>query len=184
MSKIKKLFGNFRQSYGGVFGIFTQYWRAYGGLQAILLSPYFHVALILGMVCYPYKKVDDWNWWDIPIETIPSVIGFSLGGYAIFLGLGDEKFKSILGGNDETNKGRPSPFISLNTAFLHFIIIQLLALVLAVIGKSLGIQIAVYGVPSFIAFFYALLLAAAATIELYRVACWYDTHIDYEKRSP
>lgn len=183
MSKVKKFMGDLRQSYGGVFAIFSHYWKAYGGLTAVLLSPYFHLSILLGVACYPYKEVEGWKWWDIPIETIPSVIGFSLGGYAIFLGLGDERFKSILGGNDETNEGRPSPFISLNTAFLHFIVIQLFALLLAVIGKSLSVQNAIYGLPSFIAFFYAMLLAAAATIELYRVARWYDTHIDYDKKS-
>lgn len=183
MNKVKKIMGDFHQSYSGVFGIFSHYWKAYGGLSAVFLSPYFHLSVILGSICYPYKEVGGWKWWDIPIETIPSIIGFSLGGYAIFLGLGDERFKSILGGNDETNKDRPSPFISLNTAFLHFIIIQLLALVLAIVGKSLSIQYAIYGAPSFIFFFYAMLLAAAATIELYRVARWYDIHIDYNKKS-
>ena len=58
-----------------------------------------------------------------------------------------------------------------------------LALILAVIGKSLSTQNAIFGVPAFIVFFYAMLLAAAATIELYRVARWYDIHIDYDKKS-
>ncbi|WP_156137249.1 hypothetical protein [Tepidimonas taiwanensis] len=43
-----------RSSYAGVGEIFCRYWRVYGGWRDVLLSPYFHSALLLTALLWPY----------------------------------------------------------------------------------------------------------------------------------
>ena len=175
--------------YAGLKELIEKYWKNYGGQDALLKSPYLHLAAISGVLFFPYQSRPDDHWWNLPIDILPSIIGFSLGGYAIFLAIGDEKFKNLMGGYDETNKDLPSPFIALNTAFLHFILVQIAALILAIISRNLNLPdsglislvFLPYSIFSFFVFFYALYLAAATALELYRLSRWYDIHIGMNK---
>ena len=76
--------------YKGAFKIFRKYWSLYGGTKAILTSPYFHVSLLLAVICSPYPK-----WQESTLTIVPSILGFSLGGYAILLAFSNEKFLSL-----------------------------------------------------------------------------------------
>lgn len=176
--------------------LFKRYWVAYGGLKAVTLSPYFHLSLLITIISY-----GSWinpNWVDTPISVLPNVIGFSLGGYAIWLALGDEKFRYTISG--KSKDGSDSPFIKVNATFVHFIILQVISLLFALIVKSkplynspldwqhyaLNIAPWLYDfsniahiVASFVGyllFIYAILSALAATMAIFRIAGWLEIY--------
>ncbi|HAV1412773.1 hypothetical protein P3521_03555 [Vibrio parahaemolyticus] len=168
--------------------ILARYWKAYGGWKAALTSVYFWVAAFLTVLLYPqWVKA---GWWGDTLSIMPSVLGFSLGGFAMWVAIGDEKFKSLISGSDDN--ASPSPFMEVNATFAHFILLQLVSIILAVIakaydfsvseghwlyfiwGESLGLVTSVFYCFSYFIFLYALLTAFAAVLALFRVSSWYD----------
>lgn len=187
---------NLRDSYGGFLDLLSQFWKAYGGWSSLASSPYLHGSLILTLI-----MGNTWlnaNWWDTVSSILPNMLGFTLGGYAILIGFGDEQFKSIISGSEDPNE--ESPFIGISAAFAHFIIIQLSALLFALIVKSLYFMpkpesllgrildkipfwndILEYSNPIFwfmgyLLFVYALSLAMASTFAVFRLSRWFDDY--------
>ncbi|MGX1112019.1 hypothetical protein ACSSVW_001408 [Pseudoalteromonas sp. MBR-15] len=182
--------------YTGVRKLFARYWVAYGGFKSIVGSPYMHASLFITLISSGIWL--EYDWVEIPISVLPNIIGFSLGGYAIWLALGDDKFRASISG--KTKDGRESPFIVVNATFVHFIVLQILALVAALIGKSQPI----YNSPLFIQrflldlapwlfevsqiisiacsfigyflFIYAIFSALAATMAIFRIAGWLEVY--------
>lgn len=169
--------------------LFVRYWRAYGGAKALLTSGYFYTAWVLDAITYPA-----WihgGWWGQVFSIMPNVLGFSLGGYAIWMAIGDERFRELMAG--EATIGETSPFMAVNAAFVHFILMQIIALVYALVVsshpfspnghlvnflKTSGIpeeptRLIVYGFGYWV-FLYALMTAVAATFAILRVSSWYD----------
>jgi hypothetical protein len=159
--------------YKGVGRSFRMYWTLYGGIGALVQSPYLHFAIFLSFVCFPiwgYKEPPA-AWFDICISVVPNVLGFTLGGYAILLAFGDEKFREVLSGS---TKDEPSPFISVNASFLHFIIAQISSLFFAFIALAYGQKTGLIAWFGFTLFLYALSTAVAAGMAILRVANWFD----------
>lgn len=173
--------------YKGVGEIFLRYWRAYGGWRAVLRSPYFHAALVLLAL-----TVQTWTgtlWWDTVISALPNLLGFTLAGFAIFIGFGDEKFRALLAEPDD-NETRPTIYVALCATFVHFIVVQILALIYAMVAKSwwfyaewmtplhiyLPIANAVAGAIGFGLFLYALTSVLAATMHVFRIASMYASY--------
>lgn len=166
-----------RKIYSGTFDIFRRYWRAYGGAKAVLKSFYAHLALILTGLTFPlWSKT---GWWEIPISVMPNLLGFSLAGYAIMLSFGNEGFQRLLSKSrlDETNA-----FVEMSASFTHFLLIQFVALLSAILAKSLYsampttppssdlgvVQGIVGGIGMFI-FVYSLTCGIAATMRIFRL---------------
>lgn len=187
----------FTAPYIGVFKVIRLYWSIYGGWRALVLSPYFHFSIILTVLMSHF-----WNneaWWEVAISVLPSIIGFALGGYAIWLGFGDEKFRHLITENNDNNNH--SPYLEVSATFAHFIMVQLLALFAAIIAKAMNFPISkiqwldnlfiklnvsqtlvhediapiLYGL-SFLLFIYAIMTAVAATFAVFRVATWFDKY--------
>src|SRR5437879_3044809 len=100
-------------SYAQVREVFSVYWRAYGGLRALLRSPYFHGALLLTALLSPA-----WTsgaWWSNVLQVLPNIVGFSIGGYAIWLGFGDEKFKQLISFREKESE--ISPYMEVSATF-------------------------------------------------------------------
>lgn len=189
------MFTKLKNSYFGVFNIFGRYWLAYGGWKEVVFSPYFHIAFLLTLALKHSWANGDW--WDTATTILPSLIGFSLGGFAIWLGFGDEKFRQLISHQEENEKA--SPYIELSATFAHFIVIQLVALIGALIGQGTAFSlpsdhwlisiIEVSGMPTdaiptyvaplfhflgYLLFIYALMTALAATLAVFRVASWFE----------
>ena len=166
----------FLKRYEGVFGIFSQYWRAYGGWKELVRSFYLHLAILGSIACYPIwaNKIDA-CWYDIPLSVIPNLLGFTLGGYAILLAFGSEKFLENIAGPEAD--GSPSPYMEVNAAFIHFLIIQALSLFISLLGKAWELDNSVSGFFGFTVFLYALTTLIAACMAVFRVAGWYDEHM-------
>lgn len=109
---------------------FREYWQKYGGLNSLLNSPYLQVAILITLFTYGfwYKH----SWWEQSFSILPSILGFTLGGFAIFLGFGSDEFKKIMSKKEHGT----SPYLDMVTSYTHFVLIQLLAIIFAIIAQG------------------------------------------------
>lgn len=178
--------------YFDVAEVFRTYWHAYGGVSALVRSPYLHVAvLLLAITAHSWLSP---GWWDTVVAVIPNLLGFTLGGFAIFIGFGDENFRRLMATVDEESS-EPSPYLGLCSTFVHFVVVQALALAVAVIAKGLWFYApwmdpvrpalpylnAVGGAIGYGLFLYALMSVLAAAMHLFRIAGIYVTWADHVK---
>jgi len=163
-----------------------RYFRAYGGLRGILGSPIFGVSLIVSALSYS-------NWltptWVEKVETlIPSLLGFSLGTYAILFSIVSARLKGAL--RALKTRADVSYLESVNATFFHFILVQVVALLWAtlfsgswlfdaldILGGSTSwvaaTKLWAFRVGSFTGFVlltYSILLTVAAALAVYRLA--------------
>ncbi|WP_082091289.1 hypothetical protein [Paracidovorax citrulli] len=190
------------KQYKGAGTIFKIYWTSYGGSAALLCSPYLHTAIVL--LAFTFQT---WNaaeyapnqasfWWDQSISVLPNLLGFTLGGFAIFIGFGDEKFRALLAEKDEESK--INAYVGLCSTFVHFIMVQGLALIAAVIAKSwwfhtdkadiirplLPYMNFAGGAIGYGLFLYALTSVIAATMHIFRIAHMYARFQETESDLP
>lgn len=170
---------NASSAYQNVKQSFLIYWKAYGGFGSFIRSPYLHFAIVFTAFAWPLwhgSKVPT-TWYEIPLSVLPNVLGFTLGGYAILLSFGDESFRKLISGED--SDGSPSPFMVLNGTFIHFILVQVISILLALLGKAWGIGSGPFAGIGFGFFVYSLTTAAAAAMAVLNVADWFDSsHTD------
>jgi len=175
--------------------IFLRYWGSYGGFKALFKSPYLYMALGITLLLYPQWSQE--GWWDRVLSIMPNVLGFSLGGYAMWMAIGDESFRRLISGPDENEKA--SPYMEVNSSFVHFILLQILSIVLALFARAYNFSLpedsliltkfrtpfqTLCLIGSFFGYFifiYALTSALAATFALLRISSWYDTYIKQER---
>ncbi len=172
--------------YAGIRSIFSRYWRSYGGLHALVRSPYLHLALVLLVITSHFWSAE--KWWEQPLSILPNLLGFSLGGLAMFLSFGDEKFRSILA--EEPDADQSSPYMELCSTFVHFIVLQLGALMFALVARSLDFHFAwpaeyqiavsiltvVFSGMGYLIFLYSVSSMLAAIMSVFRVCSWYELH--------
>lgn len=168
-------------TYRGVGATFQAYWRTYGGIIALLKSPYLHFSLVLTFVVAPLWCDSKGMWFDVVMSVVPSVLGFSLGGYAILLAFGDEQFRLAVSGSDDN--GAPSPFMVANAAFIHFIVVSSSALLYALIAKAWGIVGSAFAALGVALFIYSVATALAAAFAIHHVASWYDDYAKIKKKA-
>ena len=180
--------------YQGIRESFKAYWDAYGGLHAQMRSPYLHGALLLLLVTVPmwvfplftYSDSEK-QWWSMSISVLPNLLGFSLGGFALFVGFGDEKFKAILAA-PEKDPNLPAIYVGLCASFVHFIVVQVFALIIAFVCKAWWFYSELMeplrellpwlnvggGMIGFGLFLYAVMCALAATMQIFQVGIMYS----------
>lgn len=162
-------------AYGGLADDLKRYWRAYGGTGHLVTSPYLHISFILMLLLFPAWQSP--GWWDTVLFVMPSVLGFSLGGYAIWLAIGDPRFHAIIAGGSAD--GETSPYLDVSAAFAHFIVLQFAAIITALAASAHAVEdpgwflLSLWAL-SYWLFLYALLLALATGLMVFQVATWYD----------
>lgn len=181
---LKKLIGSYR----GTIELWADFWRLYGGFSSLLVSIYFGLALVVTVLCFGIWVKP--GWWDIVIGAIPTLLGFTLAGLAVFMSM-DSGFSKIIAGGSTTKN--PSPFLSLISSFVHFILVQAVALIYALISKSLSFALPnmpgwyynamsvltpIAGAIGFLLFIYAVMLVVAATFSIFRSSKWFESYID------
>ena len=171
--------------WNGTIGIIRRYWQNYGGFAAIITSPYLHISIFLLILTIPFWFYN--KWWEQSLSIIPSILGFTIGGFAIFSGYGNDKFRSLLATEDDKGK---SPYLDVTTTFLHFVIMQTLTLAVALIANSVNaipiMEITntnrcicistiwfLLGFLGYGIFLYSILLTFAVCFALYRLVCLY-----------
>lgn len=174
--------------YVGVKRQLLRYWRTYGGWKELISSPYLHVALLITLLCTGFWAVKDWT--SQAQSVLPNLLGFTLGGFAVFLGFGDDKFRTLIAGSDaEENEGAYSPYLNMSASFLHFVLVQGIALIWSIVGGAMftfhheqdGWIGAVLNTIIFfgngigyLLFIYAIFAGIAAALAIFRAARWYD----------
>lgn len=150
-------------------------------------SPYFHASVVLLVLTHHTWLKSEW-WQDV-LAALPNLLGFSLAGFAIFIGFGDERFRAILA-EPEENAQQPTIYVSLCSTFVHFIVVQILALLYAVLAKSwcfyagwmdpvreyLPMMNMVSGGVGYGLFLYSLTTVLAATMHVFRIASMYESY--------
>ncbi|OOF80248.1 hypothetical protein [Rodentibacter caecimuris] len=176
-----------KNSYQGITEIFRYYWNIYGGVRALFTSPYLHIAILL-LVLTHHQWLQR-GWWEQSLTILPNLLGFSLGGFAIFLGLGDEQFRAILAekSSGETN----STYTLVSATFVHFIFVQCLAIIWALLAKSLAYQptwlsdeymfyfsyiTPVFWGVGYLFLLYALTSMMAVVMAIFRCTQWYEKY--------
>ncbi len=180
--------------YATTFEIMRTYWAAYGGLRALLKSFYLLMAAILLALTFktwvtPIQVAPgQWSaWWDQSISILPNLLGFTLGGFAIFIGFGDEKFRMLLAEPQPGDEVVQNDYVQLCATFVHFIVVQVIALLAAILCKTWWFYAdwieplrpalpwlnAVGGAFGYGLFLYALTSVLAATMHVFRIATLY-----------
>ena len=87
-----------------------QYWLAYGGWPALFLKLYLHriiytllfsskylwFSVCTTLFCFDYWINHSSEYITLSLSILPSLLGFALGGYAVWLAIGDQKLKKLL----------------------------------------------------------------------------------------
>ncbi|MDE4602475.1 MULTISPECIES: hypothetical protein [Sinorhizobium] len=175
---IKIQFEGFRNS-------ISEYFRNYGGWSELLSSPLLWIALAISTVSY--RNWLEPNWLEVSQELIPSLLGFSLGTYAILVSLLTGRLKRAL---REVKNGRGVSYLAdINSNFFHFIFVQVSALAWGFLfdgswaydaatflkiyySRSMDVFEAVRTIGSFFGHFllvYSFLLILAAALQVYRL---------------
>lgn len=123
---------NASKQWGDFESTLRTYFREYGGTSAILASPFFRAALFMSLLLLP-----KWATGGAPalaISVVPGLLGFSIAAFTLSLGIGSDKFRILLA--VDLGSGT-SVMKEMANAFLHFMILQVAALLLAMlIGSS------------------------------------------------
>lgn len=175
------------REYRAICGLLVRYWQIYGGWPALFRSPYFHFAILLAGI-----SSQTWltpGWWEQVLDVNPNLLGFTLGGFAIFLGFGDERFKALISGVDPEEAESYSPYLEICATFLHFILVQWLAILAALFCRALYIPVPVSFAPALLwlevgrvimwalsygIFLYSITLLGATAIAMFRITETYD----------
>lgn len=179
--------------YAATLALWRRYWFTYGGSKALFKSLYVMLAIALTVVNY-----GSWSkpgWWEVVISSMPTLLGFTLAGMAVFLSM-DSGFSKFIAGSKDPNK--PSPFITLISSFTHFIVVQVIALAYALSAKSLYFPVnwlpdwyyqalpllnLIGGALGYFAFLYAIMLILGATFAIFRISGWYEMYISALKNN-
>ncbi len=180
--------------YRGTIKIVLRYWDAYGGWSDLIRSPYLHASIALTLIFH-----DAWlnkPWHLSPIAILPNLLGFSLGGLAIWLAFGDDNFRQLL--LEKENNDQHSSYVQSSASFVHFVIIQFLALIYAIGFQSLSYDVqkesptektltllglssdffySLYNYTSFVGFLffiYSLFSGVAATLHVFRMVTIFE----------
>jgi hypothetical protein len=164
-------------------------WRITGGWKANVRSADFWLSLVVWAICYHFWLEE--TWWEQVISVLPNLLGFTLGGFAIFLGFGSDAFRGVISDADE----KKSPYISVSAAFLIFVSMQVFALLFAFCAKAVHFEtpqvlaewkawikygdVFASGLGYFI-FIYSIALALRSAVRIFRLSRWYHEFIVIE----
>lgn len=116
---------------------FEDYAKEYGGARALAGSPYFHVAVVVTLLSWPL-----WVSGGAPalaIAVVPGLLGFSIAAFTLSLGIGSDRFRILLAAKIGSSE---SVVASMANAFLHFILVQVAAILCALIASGDPVAIA------------------------------------------
>ncbi len=176
-----------KKNFKDVKTIYLDYFKGYGGFHEIVTSVYFVIAVFINL--FAYKAWIGNSWIDNIQNIIPDIVGFSLGVYAILISFGNDKFQTFITEKEENKLDKPdysTMYLKLNTTFIHFILMQILALILSILGGSLliepyGILEIVFAFFCHLVFVYSLMLCVAAVFCVFRIARTYQEYKNYMK---
>lgn len=167
----------------GNLGLLRIAWHATGGWRGVFHGPDPWLVAVLWCLSYPYWIAP--GWWMQVLSVLPNILGFTLGGFAIFLGFGSDSFRSFL---VEGKKLDRTQYVSVSGSFLVFSAVQLVAIAYAIVVNALQVPppdfLAPYasliaignkvsGGIGYLFFVFSLVLALRIAFRLFRLSRWY-----------
>lgn len=172
------------------------YWKAYGGFRAFIVSKYSFISLVITIFCFDHWSSSN-DWMEEPFTILPSLLGFTLAGYAMWLSVGNESLKTLLSNKYDKSKNEFSFFMQINASFIHFVLLQIITLIyiyfikynsLSVFYDLLekyyvffNITICIFSILNFLAsafgfflFIYSILTMLATVLGIFRISFWID----------
>ncbi|MEG1837582.1 MAG: hypothetical protein RR203_07540 [Synergistaceae bacterium] len=150
-------------------------------MYSFLSSPYLHIALLLSLLILSFSNSNEKT-----METLikagfillPCSLGFSTTGISIFISSGDEKFKKKICSQklEKDNNENNSVFLSVVATFVHYIIVNMLALLNIICFRIIESTSLIYSFITLFLFIYAILLGFATLFSLQTIARWNDWH--------
>lgn len=168
-----------------------RFFNAYGGFSSILKSGFFYISLFLSIFTLITTSNIKYIDFDFVKNTIPSILGFSIGSFAIVIGFGSEKFRKIISGKRDYEID--SPFIRISASFLYFILIQVLCLIsvsvydLLIIYQQnedfIQLKRLIFLVQFFVifSFWYSINLSFATGLFIFQMATYFDDYVRIER---
>ena len=147
------------------------YWSTYGGFKAIWESIYFWSAFALNLALRPIWCGGTWK--DFALGILPNLLGFSIGAIAVTLAFPDKRVFAIV--TDEG--GSTSYYINNAARLVHFILLQILAIILAIFCKTYDARNLFMTILNFLGslvFLYALVSGAAIAWSMFGLARVYN----------
>ncbi len=162
---------------------FNLYWENYGGFKTIVTSQYFRISLLLTTLLTIFVVIfgESKGWYEHTLNTLPDILGFSIASFAILISLGDNKFRKKLSAEKDSQKS--TPFMIINSSFVHFIFIQIIAILFALISQILVLKNIIFFFIGMFLLIYAVLLTLAATLGILQFSLWYQDFLNNEKES-
>lgn len=158
----------------GDFHPYKIFLKSYGGFPAFIGSPYLLIAGIISTLHTDLWLPNAENsivWPAYAFQIIPSLLSFSIGGFAIFLSLTHPRIIDLAkeDGNDD------SLFMQIASAFYTFIVFQTITIFLALVTTStILIDINHIRIPasfiSFVIFCYSLISITSIAATLLQLA--------------
>lgn len=167
-------------------------WEITGGFPALLRSADFWLTVLIWGLCIGKWTTNTWT--SNPISVLPNLLGFTLGGFAIFLGFGSEAFKEQIADPDE----KRAPYMSVSAAFMIVVFVQVFSLLYALVSEALMVD-----APDFLSFaepiiqrylnpifwgigyfffLFSIVLSLRAAIRIFRLSRWYNAFIVSEQK--
>lgn len=143
----------------------------------------FWITLLIWALCFSTWSCP--NWWEQPISVLPNLLGFTLAGFAIFLGFGNDDFKEMIASEDHYK----SAYLSVSASFVTFVFTQCAALLWALVAKAFTFSIPACLYPieniliylkyffwgfGYFLFIYGIMLSVISSLRLFRVSRWYN----------
>jgi hypothetical protein len=183
LTSIRQPLLRFFRRFGSIFGkqwvnqarAINHYWQIYGGPKAFLLSPYLHVSFVLTIVCFRYwaGKITAS---EIAVGVLPNLLGFTVGALAIVLAFSSAPVFETL-----AERGEPQSFyMKLTASLIHFILIQVLALIAAIVARIT--ESTSVDVLALFLLFYAVLVTFAAGMQLFLTAIIYNAKASLDEK--
>lgn len=165
------------ESWLNAFESLSLYWKRYGGIRALVLSPYFGLAALLTIISAVMAPCEKWH--ETALGILPNLLGFSIGGFAVLLVFSSDRFLKLI--TEGGSQG--SLFLKTNVIFVHFILVQVLGIITALLAKAISFLV----FASLFLLFYSILSAVATCLVLFNIAQIYNSYaplIDQEPANP
>lgn len=146
------------------FSEISGYWNAYGGLKAIIQSRWMWLSVLLTVGLYRLWLLQDWS--SLALGILPSLLGFSIGAMAIIFALPSTALFKFIAWEGK------SYYIEIAARFVHFVLTQLIAILLALFAHTYHFNI--LNCIGFLSFVYALSTGAATVFSLFGMAQLYN----------
>jgi hypothetical protein len=165
---------SFKKYYRSISRNFQIYWESYGKWKALFESPFLYASLVFSLPIYwGFSKIFT-AWYDTVIDIIPSILGFTIAGYAFLLSIGNREFWNALKGRRADENNEPSPYMKVNGAFVHFTVLNFFSILYALIAKVLELRQGWFSYVGVFIFIYALFSALAIVFQIIALADCFD----------